>query len=199
MAKATANEIQVFEDFSDKEVITISKFSEKKYYQRDEVIFKEKSKDTSLCVVLKGKLEVIAHTSDNKQISLSEIEEGEVFGELSFLDGKARSATIIAMTDVELLEITRKSFEELRVEYPSIASKLIIDLARVVSMRLRRADDFIVGILQLTNQEKDETEEAPKKTTKKTAKLIEPKAEKATKKATTKDAAVKAKATKAKK
>ena len=48
----------------------ISKFSEKKYYQRDEVVFKEKSKDTSLCVVLKGKLEAIAHTSDNKKISL---------------------------------------------------------------------------------------------------------------------------------
>jgi CRP-like cAMP-binding protein len=153
MAKAASNEIQVFEDFTDEEVLTISHYSEKKFYQRDEVVFKEKSKDASLYVVLSGKLEALAHTSDQKRISLSFIDEGEVFGELSFLDGKIRSATIVAVTDVELLQITRQEFDRLRLEHPDIASKLIMDLARVVSLRLRNADKFIVDIFQLINKD----------------------------------------------
>ncbi len=153
MAKASNNEIQVFEDFTDEEVLKISHYSEKKFFQRDEVVFREKSKDASLYVVLSGKLEAIANTSDNKRISLSYIDEGEVFGELSFLDGKMRSATIIALTDVELLQITRSEFDRLRKDHPDIASKLIMDLARVVSLRLRNADKFIVDIFQLINKD----------------------------------------------
>lgn len=184
---ATSNEIQVFEDFSDKEVLTISKFSEKKFYQRDETVFKEKSVDASLYVVLKGKLEAIAHTSDNKKISLSIIDEGEVFGELSFLDGKMRSATILAVTDVELLQITREDFESLRVDHPGIASKLILDLARVVSLRLRNADKFIVDIFQLiNNEEQDNSQEENEK----------PLAKKASKEKTAKKAVVKKSETK---
>ncbi|MFN8575454.1 MAG: cyclic nucleotide-binding domain-containing protein [Candidatus Sericytochromatia bacterium] len=184
MAKAkapVANEIQVFEEFTDKEVLTISKFSEKKFYQRSETVFKENSQDASLYVVLKGQLEALAHTSDGKKISLSMIDEGEVFGELSFLDGKARSATIIAVKDVELLQITRDDFENLRVQHPDIASKLIMDLARVVSLRLRNADKFIVDIFQLINNN-EASEESNKakvvsKTKKAPAKAVEKKAE----------------------
>ena len=96
MAKAKnkdVNEIQVFEDFTDEEVMTISKYSEKKFYQRDEIVFEEKTKDASLYVVLKGRLQAFAHTDEGEKIPLSYIEQGEVFGELSFLDGKQRSAT----------------------------------------------------------------------------------------------------------
>jgi CRP-like cAMP-binding protein len=181
MAKASSsNEIQVFEDFTDDEVLTISHYSEKKFYQRDEVVFKEKSKDASLYVVLSGKLEALAHTSDNKKISLSFIDEGEVFGELSFLDGKIRSATIIAVTDVELLQISRQEFNRLRLEHPDIASKLIMDLARVVSLRLRNADKFIVDIFQLINKDSNNNGASTKETSKTVAKNAKP-AGKATK------------------
>lgn len=200
MAKATApaaNEIQVFEDFTDKEVLTISKFSEKRYFQRDEIVFKENSQDASLYVVLKGQLEALAHTSDNKKISLSLIDEGEVFGELSFLDGKVRSATILAVSDVELLQITRNDFENLRLEHPDIASKLIMDLARVVSLRLRNADKFIVDIFQLINNNGDESANLEKSEPKKTA--VKAKTAKATtKKETAKKPAAKKEAPKAK-
>jgi hypothetical protein len=175
MAKASSsNEIQVFEDFTDDEVLTISHYSEKKFYQRDEVVFKEKSKDASLYVVLSGKLEALAHTSDHKKISLSFIDEGEVFGELSFLDGKIRSATIIAVTDVELLQISRQEFNRLRLEHPDIASKLIMDLARVVSLRLRNADKFIVDIFQLINKDSNNNGASSKENSKSVAKNAKP-------------------------
>ena len=69
--KENSNEIQVFEEFTNEEVRVISNYSEKKYYQRGEVVFKEDSKDDSLYVVLKGQLEVFAHTKEGKKIKLS--------------------------------------------------------------------------------------------------------------------------------
>jgi CRP-like cAMP-binding protein len=170
MAEETITEVQVFEDFTDDEVLTISNYSQKKFYQREEVIFEEKSEDTSLYIVLSGELEVLAKTSENKEVSLSFIDEGEVFGELSFLDGKKRSAKIIAKSDVELLQLTRNSFDRLRLEHPDIASKLIMDLARVISLRLRNADKFIVDIFEVINKDNKLKKASAKKTaTKKVA------------------------------
>ncbi|MFN8671043.1 MAG: cyclic nucleotide-binding domain-containing protein [Candidatus Sericytochromatia bacterium] len=171
-SKESSNEIQVFEDFTNEEVRVISNYSEKKYYQRGETVFKEGSKDNSLYVVLKGDLDVFASTKEGEKIKLSQIVTGEVFGELSFLDGKPRSATILASDDVDLLQISRDQFGLLRNNYPSIASKLILDLARVVSLRLRNADKFIVDISDLLNNSKLE-EEVPAKA-KKAAKAEKP-------------------------
>jgi len=169
MTEEEVTEVQVFEDFTDDEVITISNYSQKKFYQRDELVFEEKSEDTSLYIVLSGELEVLVKTPENKEVSLSFIEEGEVFGELSFLDGKKRSAKIIARSDVELLQLSRQSFERLRLEHPDIASKLIMDLAKVVSLRLRNADKFIVEIFQVINSKNRNTnKENSKKSTSKT-------------------------------
>lgn len=169
--KNETNEIQVFEDFTDSEVLTISKYSEKKFFQRDEIVFEEKSKDDSLYVVLKGRLQAFAHTEAGDRIPLSHIEQGEVFGELSFLDGKQRSATILAVEDVELLQLTRKQFQKMSKTNPVISSKLISDLARVVSLRLRNADKFIVDIFQLINKDKEKTK-AKKVTSKVTKKEV---------------------------
>jgi len=162
-SKKEKSEIQVFENFTDNDVVIIFNFSEKNFYQRDEIVFKEKSKDASLYIVLSGKLEAITHSPDGKgRISLSFIEEGEVFGELSFLDGKARSATIVAVTDVELLKISKQSFEKLQKKHPDIASKLIVDLAKVVSLRLRNADKFIVDIFEMIRKNESKTIEVIK-------------------------------------
>lgn len=169
--KNETNEIQVFEDFTDSEVLTISKYSEKKFFQRDEIVFEEKSKDDSLYVVLKGRLQAFAHTEAGDRIPLSHIEQGEVFGELSFLDGKQRSATILAVEDVELLQLTRKQFQKMSKTNPVISSKLISDLARVVSLRLRNADKFIVDIFQLINKDKEKAK-AKKVTSKVTKKEV---------------------------
>ncbi|GIW23548.1 MAG: hypothetical protein KatS3mg068_2555 [Candidatus Sericytochromatia bacterium] len=164
MTEELITEVQVFEDFTDDEVLTISNYSYKKFYQRGEVIFEEESDDTSLYIVLAGQLEVLVKTEGKKEISLSFIDEGEVFGELSFLDGRKRSAKIVAKSDVELLQLTRSSFDRLRLEHPDIASKLIMDLARVVSLRLRNADKFIVDVMKaVNNQEKSTTKKSAKK------------------------------------
>lgn len=65
---------------------------------------------------------------------------GAVFGELGFFDGAPRSASLWADDDVELLVMTLASFERMAVWHPRLARELLMDLGRVISMRLRRAE-----------------------------------------------------------
>lgn len=65
---------------------------------------------------------------------------GTVFGELAFFDGGPRSATLWADDAVELLCLPFAAFERLAAWHPRIARILLLDLGRVLSQRLRRAE-----------------------------------------------------------
>jgi CRP/FNR family cyclic AMP-dependent transcriptional regulator len=71
-----------------------------------------------------------------REAVLSILGPGEVFGEMSLLDGMKRSATCSALTDTEVLIIYRDDFLNLLQKYPQIAISLLKELAQ----RLRKAD-----------------------------------------------------------
>jgi CRP/FNR family transcriptional regulator, cyclic AMP receptor protein len=71
------------------------------------------------------------------------IEAPAVVGELAFFDGLPRSATLVAETDVEAVRIDPAGFERLAASEPELARALLVDLARILALRLRMASDLI--------------------------------------------------------
>ena len=67
---------------------------------------------------------------------LATLGPGDVVGELSLLDGEPRSATVRALTDMEVLQISSQDLSRLLRKAPSVRRKLLEALA----LRLRRAD-----------------------------------------------------------
>jgi CRP/FNR family cyclic AMP-dependent transcriptional regulator len=72
---------------------------------------------------------------DGKQ--LAELGAGQWFGELSLIDHKPRSATVVAVTDMKLLVLAPAEFAGLLETVPSMAAKLL----RTMAHRLREADE----------------------------------------------------------
>jgi CRP-like cAMP-binding protein len=69
---------------------------------------------------------------------LTTYEHGTVVGEQTFLDGRPRSATIRALTDGALVRLSRESFDVLSAREPELARAILLDLGRILSLRLRR-------------------------------------------------------------
>jgi CRP-like cAMP-binding protein len=63
-----------------------------------------------------------------------------VFGEMAFFDGAPRSASVYALEQVEVLALHQDAFELLAAWRPRIALKLVMDLGRVLSLRLRQTN-----------------------------------------------------------
>lgn len=72
---------------------------------------------------------------------LAELGPGAFFGELALLDRKARSATVVARTDMRLLVLSRREFDTVRRCTPSISQQMVAEIGR----RLRSADDLLVA------------------------------------------------------
>jgi len=79
----------------------LSLFEQSRKYRAGEVIIREDEDNRDLYILSKGILEVSVKGQGEK-IVVSEIVSPEILGEISFLNGAPRTATVAAKTDVEM-------------------------------------------------------------------------------------------------
>jgi CRP-like cAMP-binding protein len=95
-----------------------------------------------LFIVERGIFKVYEETG-GEDFVLALLNPGDVFGELSFLDGSPRSASVRSVSDGALLRLSRAEFPKLVLKNPYTATRLLFSLASIVSARLRKADEAL--------------------------------------------------------
>ena len=135
-------EFGVFKDFNEQELGLLKGRLTKKTYKKGEVVSREGELDRDLLFLTRGSVSIgIGLSESDRSKRLATYSPGAVFGEVELLDGNPRSADAWAVTDSEILHLTPDDLESLRIEYPGIAHKLIMGLARELSLRLRMANE----------------------------------------------------------
>ena len=104
-----------------------------------QILFRENEVADSLYVVLTGCLGVIVRDNNGRDILIARIAAGETVGEMGLLDGGARSATVEALRDTELLKLDKASYEDLLVHHPKSMRALISLLVRRLRNTTRSA------------------------------------------------------------
>ena len=99
--------------------------------------------DRGLYLITEGTLGVRLPRGER---AFKEIEAPAVVGELAFFDGLPRSATLEATTDVEDVRLDPAGLDRLAEEEPELARAVLLDLARILALRLRMASDVIAGL-----------------------------------------------------
>jgi CRP-like cAMP-binding protein len=74
------------------------------------------------------------------------IDAPSVLGELAFFDARPRSATLDALTDVEVVRLDVAAFDRLLEHAPDLAHTMLRDLARILALRLRIASEVIADL-----------------------------------------------------
>ena len=82
-------------------------------------------------------------TESGRETRLTSFAPGTVAGELAVLDDETRSATIVADKDLSCLVLHHRAFIEMMRDEPAVAVKLLANLGREISWRLRRANRMI--------------------------------------------------------
>ena len=110
-------------------------------YSNGQILYQEGETGHSMFILLKGQVEISINSfSDNPQ-SLGVMPEGSFFGEMSLLESKPRSATIIACSDeVTVLEVSETDFSKLLLEAASITYRLLLTLNNRLNNMLDRIE-----------------------------------------------------------
>ena len=130
-------ELPFFHDLTDKEVETVATVVKKKNFKLGETVFKESEDGASIYVIKKGEVKACKTAPDGELFTLTIMKDGEIFGEMSFLDGRPRSATIVAVSDLETYVIEKKDFETLVDGNPRIIYKLLKNIVFTIHSIVR--------------------------------------------------------------
>lgn len=106
-----------------------------KSLKANQILLQEGEHSNSLYWVQTGQL-VVTKKRNGEEITLGHVYSGELVGEISFLDNEARSATVKALIDCELIEIPRETFEKIFAGQP----KWLEILVKTLAERLRKAN-----------------------------------------------------------
>ena len=134
----------LFADLSEEEFDQVLARIKSYQVDKESLICKEGAQWDSIYIISHGKVGIYKYNiKEKKEILLNVLEGGDFFGEFSFFSQQRRSASVRALSDVSLLEITREDFEEIQKQYPNVAEVLMAFYKkRVVDTILALAPPF---------------------------------------------------------
>jgi CRP/FNR family cyclic AMP-dependent transcriptional regulator len=108
-----------------------------RYPKRATLVRKGQNLD-HLAFLVSGRLQVVDYLPDGREIGLNMIQAGGFFGELSVIDRRPRSATLVALAPTVVIQVPGDAARRLFFESPPVAEAVMQHLARSI----RRMSDL---------------------------------------------------------
>lgn len=145
--------VEFFEHLNDEDRARLAEVVDLKPLAAGETLFKAGEPGDSLFVVRSGEVELFIRDTTGQKIVLTIAGANEIFGELALLDRGARTATAVALTDSELLELDRDDLLLLFERTPAAALRLLAAMGHMT----RKADELLKSrVSRNVNEEVDE-------------------------------------------
>lgn len=137
------NKTAIFKNVPDKALIRLSKKAGIEVYKPEEIIVWEGEDSDRLFIIINGIVTVKKVIPNKSDKIFAYLLPGSTFGEVGILENQVRSATVSALTDVEVLVFEREYFMNMLHEHPAIAielAKLLGHYLTESNKRLTRGD-----------------------------------------------------------
>lgn len=132
---------EIFEGLNADEIDNILSRGQEVACQDTEIIFEDSSLSSDFFILLEGRVSVeidVSHMDKNgrKKVQLAILRAGDVFGEIGFLGGKRRSASVKAIEKVSILEINGKRLAEYFTGNTNTGFRMMRNLALILAQRI---------------------------------------------------------------
>ena len=134
--------VPLFLDLDDVELENVEEHCTPRKYPKNSMVILEEEFGDIIFIILAGTVKITRVNDEGKEVILSLLGPGEIFGEMAILDGEARSANALAQEECELLAIQKSEFLNLLRKNFKISFALMGELAK----RLRKSDQQIEAL-----------------------------------------------------
>jgi CRP/FNR family cyclic AMP-dependent transcriptional regulator len=150
---AMLKEVKLFELMDDTEREALCGLLETQRFDKGDTVFAAGDAGDSVYIVRSGSVQVYIENYEGQKIILRENIKGDVFGDISLLDGGPRTATAVAVEEAETLSLDRDQLLELLTKYPHSG----LDLLTVMGRRLRATNELLrTQVTRNINEEEED-------------------------------------------
>jgi cAMP-dependent protein kinase regulator len=146
-------QIPLFSEVQEQELQSLVSQVRAKTFQTEETICQDGDPGDSLMVISRGEVGIFKQTPKGQERLIRRLKEGDFFGEFGFFTDHKRHATVRALTESEVFEISREGLNEIISAHPRI-HEVLYDLykCRVLDLFLSVSPLFA----SLSGLERDE-------------------------------------------
>lgn len=154
---ALLHETELFKDLNAEQITKVLSIARRVSFSEGEIIVREGDVGETMYIILEGSVDVVKSlvidgmdedeiTEKNKVFTRLSSKDHAVFGEIALLEELRRTATIKAVTHCVLYELRKDDFLKLAEQDHALGYRILLNLSRIVSARLRKADDDTIKL-----------------------------------------------------
>jgi len=146
----------ILQDLDEEELCKLLEIARQVRFPRGNVILKEGEIGDTMYIIEEGMVEVSKtlvmkmgredYQDRDKILSKLSADDHPIFGEVALFEQGKRTATVVALNDCVLLEISRPDFVKLAEENPRLGYKITRNIAQLLCSRLRKADEDTIKL-----------------------------------------------------
>jgi hypothetical protein len=121
---AAARKPALFPDFSDDELVAVMGGLQLVEYKAGDLVVAQGEPGDSLFLVTTGTVKAWIRNREGRYVLVRRLGDGDFFGEISVLSGSPRTATVVAATPCEMLELDRATLDGITAQYPRVREVL---------------------------------------------------------------------------
>jgi CRP-like cAMP-binding protein len=126
-----------------KPLMTLAEVASVRSYKRGQYIVAQSDPGDAMYVVVSGSVKVLVNSAEGAEVLFCTLGPGDYFGELSFLDGRPRSASVLTVEATQAITLTRVALDGLLDTEPAIARSLLVYLTDMVRRLSEQAADLV--------------------------------------------------------
>jgi CRP/FNR family transcriptional regulator/CRP/FNR family cyclic AMP-dependent transcriptional regulator len=131
-----------FAELTEPELSTLAQDLIAREFQQGELIFNQGDQGRVLYLIAEGRVRIFVQGEEGQEKSVILYGPGDVFGDLSAIDERPRSASALAVTDTTLLMLSRENLHKHLRKIPQLALNFI----KVLSVRLRYSTEQVYDL-----------------------------------------------------
>ncbi|OSQ39081.1 Crp/Fnr family transcriptional regulator [Thalassospira mesophila] len=133
--------VGILSDLDDAALADVEKHVRRRVFQGGSEIIESEGDSSDVFLILSGGVRVVNYSVSGREVTLEEIGVGGCVGHLAAIDGEPRSACVLAKGLTEVGMMNPASFETVIKNHPTVAWRVIRELARIVRASTRRIVD----------------------------------------------------------
>ncbi|MBI3039537.1 cyclic nucleotide-binding domain-containing protein [bacterium] len=139
-SKERLRDFLIFKNFGDESLSRICSLLKEATFKEGEVIVDEKTSSTSIFLIFSGRVKIFRNLPGNVSF-LSVLDPNDIFGEVSFIDKMARSASASSIGECKLGVLEFESFELLKKENPLFCVDFLVEIMKELTRKFRAISD----------------------------------------------------------
>jgi uncharacterized membrane protein len=132
-------EVPLFRELPEEAALKLCSLLVAREYKAPTLLFNAGDSGDAMYLIQQGRVRITVMDADGREVTLSELQEGEFFGEMALIDGHERSAGAMVLEDTRLAVLTREDFLSFLTHDHQVMLAMLAEMAR----RIRRTDNLL--------------------------------------------------------